>query len=87
MNPWWTHHFVCECFVVAKLGFLPSFWRKLKSDVFSFSSIILVEVNEVEVLRLSQLVMRLLWLCKRVYLYTDERFYCIKVQTVQNVQM
>ena len=29
-----------------------------------------------------QLVMWLLWLWKQVYLYTDERVYCMKVQTV-----
>ena len=44
-------------------------------------------LNEVEVSWLLQLVIWLLWLCKQVYLYTDERCYCIKVQIVQTVQM
>ena len=68
-------------FLSAKLGFGPAFAESLDLTFFSFS--ILVEVNEVEVSWLSQRVMWLLWLCKQVYLYKDERLCFIKVQTVQ----
>ena len=72
-------------FLSAKLGLWPSFSRKQKSDALLLVSllVILVELNEVDVSWLSQLIMWVLCECKQVYLYTDERLNCIKVQTVQ----
>ena len=47
-----------------------------KVSSFIIISFIFFELNELE-------IMWLLWMCKQVYSYTDERLYCIKVQTVQ----
>ena len=73
-----------SCIPISKHLSQKESWWTCFMFVFSF---FLHPIYEVKVLWLSQLVMWLLCLCKQVYLYTDERLYCIKVQTVQTVQM